>query len=1040
VGRSAPAAEPAGEAAGERRHVAVLFADLCGFTALSQRLDAEDLRRVVESFYARADAIIAACGGTVDKHIGDAVMALFGAPIAHGDDGLRALRAALDIAAATGELAGPNDERLAAHVGLAMGEVIAGGIGHGYTVLGDAVNLASRLVHLAGPGEVVMADGLKRQLDGQVRAIALPPAKLKGFAEPVTGWRAEALEPQARPATPYVGREADRRLLASLLEACAAEGRGRIVVLRGEAGIGKSRLVDETMATAANAGFAAHKALILDFGAGRGLDARGLLTRSLLGLSPASGEAQRQAAAEKAAADGLIAGDERLWLDELLDLPAAAGDRALIQAMDEPTRLGRRRAVLAALLGRVACQRPLLAAIEDLHWADPRLVEDVAALGAAAAEAPLLLVLSTRPEGDPLDRAWRSKLGPTAISTIDLEPLSAAESAALAAGYLDTGDERVAACIARAGGNPFFLEQLLRHTGEVAGAAVPASVQSLVLGRADRLPPGEKRALQAASVLGQRMPLEALRHLIGDPAYGALRLIDQQFVRREGSELAFVHVLMRDGVYRSLLKARRKELHRAAADWYGERDPPLRAGHLDIAEAPEAAAAYLAAAESAAASYRSEPALSLARRGLQLAKDEATRVPLANLSGELLHGLGRTEEALASFRLAEAAIEARSRLRALLGLGHGLLVLDRFGEATALLERAQRDAEEYGLVVEQSRIHTLRGNAHFPRGEIALCLAEHSRALRLAEETGAAEEQARALGGLADANYMSGRFRSAGRMFARCVQICAAQGFRRIEAANLPMLSVVLMMEMRFAEAVQQVRRAVELAEQIGHRRAAMFARNITALLYQELAEPGAALEAGLASLDVARSLGAPRFIAEGLMLRAHSQFLLGDPAAARTIGEANAIARETPTYLLPAGLGLAAIIARDPKARLAALAEGEAVLNGGAVSHNFLHFNRYAIEACIAAADWAGTERYAAALERNLADEPLPMKDFLVVRARAIAAAGRGRGDETALRSLIAEADRAGWRTVLPALETALANLPDASRSPPRSPPCRGL
>src|SRR5262249_29135934 len=161
----------------------------------------------------------------------------------------------------------------------------------------------------------------------------------------------------------------------------------------------------------------------------------------------------------RAIADSLIAGDERLWLNELLDLPGASEDLTLIQAMDEPTRLGRRRAVLAALIGRLSRQRPLLAAGGDLHLADPVLLQGLAAVGAAATQAPLLLVLSTRPEGDPLDRARRSKLGPAPVSTIDLAPLSSEESAALAASYLDSGDERVAACIARAGGNPFFLEQ-----------------------------------------------------------------------------------------------------------------------------------------------------------------------------------------------------------------------------------------------------------------------------------------------------------------------------------------------------------------------------------------------------------------------------------------------------------------------------------------------------------------------------------------------------------------------------------------------------
>ena len=150
---------------------------------------------------------------------------------------------------------------------------------------------------------------------------------------------------------------------------------------------------------------------------------------------------------------------------------------------------------------------------------------------------------------------------------------------------------RIAACIERAEGNPFFLEQLLLHTGEVAAASVPASIQSLVLGRSDRLPPGEKRALQAASVLGQRASLPVLRHLLVDQRYEATHLIDQQFLMEDGGGLAFVHALMRDGVYGSLLKARRRELHRAAAGWYAERDPSLHAQHLDLAEDPGAASA-----------------------------------------------------------------------------------------------------------------------------------------------------------------------------------------------------------------------------------------------------------------------------------------------------------------------------------------------------------------------------------------------------------------------------------------------------------------
>ena len=1019
---SVPRAEPGSEAAGERRQVTILFADLSGFTALSSQLDAEDLRQLVEAFYAKVEGVIARYGGTVDKHIGDAVMALFGAPTAHADDALRAVRAALDIQAAVPELKDPSGRPLASHVGIAGGEVVAGGIGRGYTVLGDAVNLAARLVALARPGETVISESLMRQLEGRIRASALMPTSLKGIVGPVTGWRVEALGTGAGPATSFVGRAADLAMLRGLLETCREAGRGRLAVLRGEAGIGKSRLLEEITHEAGARGFAVHRTSILDFGTGKGQDAMRLLTRSLLAIPPGGGKDLRRRAAERAVEAGWLSSEDRPFFEDLLNLPSEGESRALYQAMDEATRQSRRRALITGLAKRLAVERPVFLAVEDIHWADAALLEDLAALGSLTAEAPVILALTTRPEGDPLDRSWWAKLGQAAIGTIDLSPLTPIEASQLAADLLGSGDERIAACVERAGGNPFFLEQLLRHTGEVAAAAVPASVQSLVLGRADRLPAAEKRALQAASILGQRVPLPVLRHLLGEPAYEANRLIDQQFLRQDSAGLAFVHALMREGIYGSLLKARRRELHRAAAAWYDRRDLPLKAQHLEMAEDPGAADAYLAAAEAAASAYRTDQALPLAQRGLALAGAEATRVSLASLSGELLQGIGRTDESIAAFRVAgDAAATGQARLRAMLGLARGFSVLDHLDEALALLDRAQGEAEAGGLLVEQSRIHTLRGNIHFPRGEMKRCLAEHAEALRLAEAAGAMEEQARALGGLADGNYMRGLFRTSGKMFLRCVELSAANGFSRIEAANLPMVGMMKMMEMQFDTALQYAKRAVHLAEQIGNRRAAMIGYHGLHFLYGELCEGALALEAGVTGTEIARTLGARRFVAEGLLLQALSRHAAGDPHARDLAREGNAIAREQPSYILPFGLAIEAVIATEPGERAALLAEGEKVLAAGAVSHNIIFFNRHAIDACVAAGEWGDVERYAAALEAGMAHEPTPMTDLLVARARALAAAGHGRKDEKELRRLIDEAIRVHWQAVLPALEAAL-------------------
>jgi len=214
--------------------------------------------------------------------------------------------------------------------------------------------------------------------------------------------------------------------------------------------------------------------------------------------------------------------------------------------------------------------------------------------------------------------------------------------------------------------------------------------------------------------------------------------------------------------------------------------------------------------------------------------------------------------------------------------------------------------------------------------------------------------------------------------------------------------------------------RAVLLADQIGHRRAAMIGHHARFFLCFDLGEPAEAGRSVATALEIAEALQARRFIAEGLLFRAVLEHAAGEPRALETLRGALAIAREHPFYLLPYGLGLQAMMTEDPDERAAALAEGEALIAAGAVSHNIPLFGRFAIEACLKAKDWSGAERQADALLRGLAAEPLPMTDFLAARARALAAAGRGQADPAELSRLVAEARLAGWKAMLPALEVA--------------------
>ena len=271
---SAPA-RPRTPAAGERRQVTVLFCDLVGYTRLSQQLDAEEVHAVLERFFARVDGIVESFGGTVDKHMGDCVMAVFGAPVAHGNDPERAARAALAIRDAMPDLGAEIGRPVAVHLGLASGQVVASGTGsethRTYTVTGDSVNLASRLTDQAGSGEILISDAVRRLLSERFVCSPAGALEVKGLIEPVVAWNLGGVRDEAAPlGQAFVGRRTEIAQFDGALQACLDVGSGQAVHLRGEAGIGKTRLLEEWQRRAAARGFACHTGLVLDFGTATG--------------------------------------------------------------------------------------------------------------------------------------------------------------------------------------------------------------------------------------------------------------------------------------------------------------------------------------------------------------------------------------------------------------------------------------------------------------------------------------------------------------------------------------------------------------------------------------------------------------------------------------------------------------------------------------------------------------------------------------------------------------------------------------------------
>lgn len=817
----------------QRRQAAVLFADICGFTELCTRLDPEDVQRLCERFYALCDPAITEAGGLVDKHLGDGVMAIFGAPIAHGDDTLRALRAAQALhqvaAVLTSEFGVAFGQSVQLHIGVSLGEVVAGGLTHGgYTVLGDAVNLASRLVGQAGSNETVVSEAVVRTVGDGARFEAMGPHALKGIDLPQPLWRLQSIAPaEGMAASPLMGRDAERAALHQIIDLACRAGAGHVALLRGEPGIGKTRLVEAVRAHALAQGCVVVGAQALDFGGGR---SGGLLAQWAAGLLP-------QRVGEVALA---LEGDAPLlWQAALADLVQGAMTSDGRTAWQAAGAMARRAAVhelLTHLASRSSARQPTLLVAEDLHWADADTLEGMARLAQLARTQALVLLATSRGDGDPLERGWQQALGDAPLTTFNLGPLDKEDATALARHFGPKPDGWLRECVERCGGNPLYLDQLLRHASEAGGTALPASLRSLVIARVDRLPAAEQDVLRTASVLGQRFEPQALFAVLNhtNPALSAS--LRTGLLRAEGHTLCFGHALIREGIYMSLLREPRARLHRAAAQWFVDRDPVLCAEHLERAGDPGAPSAYARAAAVEREALRAAAALALTDRGLALQPDTSARGTLLLVRGAAQLDMGQARAAQDTFTLALAVHESGAeRCTALLGLAGARRIFDDLDGALSALDQAEAIATQADDWATLSAIQHQRGNIAFPLGQTDICLAAQTQALALADKARSPLARAMALGGLGDAEYARGRWLVAHDCFTRCVAASRESGQGRTEIANAPMAAFCRFGSLDVRAMQQEAIDAMQRARAVGLPRAEMIAIHAVILALQEM-------------------------------------------------------------------------------------------------------------------------------------------------------------------------------------------------------------
>jgi class 3 adenylate cyclase/tetratricopeptide (TPR) repeat protein len=777
-----------------RKTVTVLFTDVTGSTALGEQLDPESLRDVMGRYFASMREVIERHGGTVEKYIGDAVMAVFGVPVVHDEDALRAVRAAAEMRTAlerlNADLLGRRGVALAARTGINTGSVVvATGGPTEALVVGDAVNVAARLQTAAAPGEIVIGSATHQLVQDAVEVGPAEPLELKGKTEPVVAYRLHRVAPGAeghsrRLDAPMVGRERELDALQQAFERAASAGSCQLFTILGTAGVGKSRLVAEFLGSARDQARVV-RGRCLPYGEGITYWAVAEIVRQAAGIN--DGDA---AAMERERIDTFVAGLPEAaalarGLAGLIGLEASAAQEELVWAF--------RRA-----LEHLAHERPLVVLVDDIHWAEPTLLDLMESVADLARDAPILFICPARPEFLDDRPTWGG--GKINATTILLEPLAEGSARELIDALVPGGalPAAVRNRIADAAeGNPLYVEEFLRSliddgalvasddgwtaSRNLDSIAVPPTIQALLSARLDRLAPEERALAERASVVGRVFDQPAVVALSPaerrpDVPRNLLGLVRKELIRPDRSGLAqtdafrFRHMLIRDAAYERLPKSERAELHESFAGWleasagdrrteveemvgyhleqafrYREELAPVDDRARDLAR--RAAQRLIAAGGRALERSDIDATVNLYGRGAALLEpNDPTRLAILPDLGRVLYASGRFDDAKAHFAEAldrsEAAGDERALARARV---MRYLELDSDLSSSDL----RRIADECQAIFERLGDHRgmalawrLRGGASWKDGNVAGDEVASARALEHARRAGSHWEEA----------------------------------------------------------------------------------------------------------------------------------------------------------------------------------------------------------------------------------------------------------------------------------------------------------
>ncbi len=850
----------------ERRLVSVLFADLVGFTTIAEGRDAEAVRELLSRYFELSRDVIERYGGTVEKFIGDAVMAVWGAPIAHEDDAERAVRAGLELVDAVRAL-GP---QIQARAGVLTGEaaVTIGARDQGM-VAGDLVNTASRLQSVAAPGTVLVGETTHRAASGSIAFERADDQMLKGKEAPIPAWVARRVVSQRkglgrsdRLEAPFVGRDAELRLLKDLFHATAREQRARLVSITGQAGIGKSRLAWEFLKYIDGVveGVWWHDGRSPAYGDGVTFWALGEMVRSRAGLLEVDDVDTTRAKVAEMLTTHVPDEAERGWIEPAMLALLGAGD---------PPPGGREELFRAwrTFFERMSATGTVALLFEDLHWADAGLLDFVDHMIEWSRGFPILIITLARPEL--LDRRPDWGAGRRSFLALGLDPLPHEAMRELLAGLVPGLSGAAARSIVeRADGIPLYAVETIRMlladgrlqdvgdhyepVGELGELAVPETLQALIAARLDGLDPADRALLQDAAVLGQSFTLAGLASVAGEEpaaletrlrALSRLELVVQEVDPRspERGMYAFVQALIREVAYGTLAKRDRRARHVAAARFFESLGDPELAGALAAhyiaayraapegpegeAVAAQARISLVAAADRALSLGAASQAVDFLRQGLEVTSGDGERADLLDRAGEAATTSARND--LAEPLLREA-IAIRSRLHDQVGVTR----------SAGLLARAMTDGRKREAAIDLLApiVESLGSLEDHPVGIEAMLIYGRAlmltkaydrakewcdRALAASERAGLVKVAAEALGTKGVIAMYGGRQWEARALLEGSRLLATEHNLPEVAMRGMNMLAATVAHDDP-AEALRLERAAIDLARQLGRRSAEM--------------------------------------------------------------------------------------------------------------------------------------------------------------------------------------------------------------------------